>query len=68
MLDADQHAAFTNGLGNELSGTTILDWPGRPGTKVPDHSTSLSKACRTVFYQIQSRQSAEHLIYERFIQ
>ena len=39
MLDADQHVAFTNGLGNELAGTTILDWPGRPGTKVPDNST-----------------------------
>ena len=30
---------FTSGKANELAGTAIIDWPGRPGTKVPDWST-----------------------------
>ena len=37
--DATTHTAFTSGRANELAGSTMIDWPGRPGTKVPDFST-----------------------------
>ncbi|MCA5962447.1 hypothetical protein LC724_21545 [Blautia sp. RD014234] len=37
--DADIHLAFTSGRSNELAGSTMIDWPGRPGTRVPDFST-----------------------------
>ena len=37
--DADIHLAFTSGRANELAGSTMIDWPGRPGTRVPDFST-----------------------------
>ena len=39
MMDAACYAPFTCGKANEIAGTTIIDWPGRPGTKVPDQST-----------------------------
>lgn len=37
--DADIHPGFTSGKANELAGSTMIDWPGRPGTRVPDFST-----------------------------
>ena len=37
--DATTHTAFTSGRANELAQSTMIDWPGRPGTSVPDHST-----------------------------
>ena len=37
--DATSHTAFTSGRANELAQSTMIDWPGRPGTKVPDFST-----------------------------
>lgn len=37
--DAATHTAFTSGRANELAGSTMIDWPGRPGTRVPDFST-----------------------------
>ncbi len=39
MVDAAQSPTMTSGLANELAGTKMIDWPGRPGTKVPDIST-----------------------------
>lgn len=39
MSDAALCPRFSSGKANELAGTTMLDWPGRPGTKVPDLST-----------------------------
>ena len=40
MMDASLHKGFNSGRANELAGSTMIDWPGRPGTKVPDQSTS----------------------------
>lgn len=37
--DATLHTAFTSGRANELAQSSMIDWPGRPGTKVPDIST-----------------------------
>jgi uroporphyrinogen-III decarboxylase len=37
--DAATHTTFTSGRANELAGSTMIDWPGRPGTRVPDFST-----------------------------
>lgn len=37
--DAATHTGFTSGKANELAGSTMIDWPGRPGTSVPDFST-----------------------------
>lgn len=39
MMDAAMHQPFTSGKSNEIAGSTMIDWPGRPGTKVPDLST-----------------------------
>lgn len=39
IFDASSFVGFTSGRANELAGTQIIDWPGRPGTKVSDHST-----------------------------
>lgn len=37
--DAVTTTGFTSGRANELAGSTMIDWPGRPGTSVPDFST-----------------------------
>lgn len=37
--DATMHTAFTSGRANELAESGMIDWPGRPGTKVSDNST-----------------------------
>ncbi|NTU89635.1 MAG: hypothetical protein HGA54_07000 [Actinobacteria bacterium] len=37
ILDAQTHPKFASGRANELLGTQIIDWPGKPGTKVADH-------------------------------
>lgn len=39
LPDAWHPQKFLSGRMFELSGTRILDWPGRPGTRVPDVST-----------------------------
>lgn len=39
MMDARMHQGFNSGKANELAGSTMIDWPGRPGTRVPDQST-----------------------------
>ena len=39
MMDGAMHSGFRSGKANELAGSTMIDWPGRPGTKVPDQST-----------------------------
>lgn len=39
MMDAMMHQGFNSGKANELAGSTMIDWPGKPGTKVPDQST-----------------------------
>jgi hypothetical protein len=38
-VDAASVPTFTSGLANELAGTRMIDWPGRPGTSVADTST-----------------------------
>jgi hypothetical protein len=39
MCDAHYCSGFTSGRANELAGSTMIDWPGRPGTAVPDFSS-----------------------------
>lgn len=39
MCDAHFFSGFTSGKANELAGSTMIDWPGRPGTKVSDYSS-----------------------------
>ena len=39
LCDAHYCSAFSNGLSNELAGPTMIDWPGRPGTSVPNTSS-----------------------------
>jgi len=39
LCDAQCFIGFTSGAANELAGTTMIDWPGRPGTIVSDFST-----------------------------
>ncbi|MCL2825838.1 MAG: hypothetical protein FWD72_00355 [Eggerthellaceae bacterium] len=39
MPDAQMGALFNSGRSNELAGSRMIDWPGRPGTKVPDFTT-----------------------------
>ena len=38
-VDAASMPQFTSGIANELGGTKMIDWPGRPGTRVSDYST-----------------------------
>ena len=38
-VDAASVPQFTSGIANELAGTKMIDWPGRPGTHVDDYST-----------------------------
>ena len=37
--DAAIFAGFTSGKSNEIAQSTMIDWPGRPGTSVPDFSS-----------------------------
>lgn len=37
--DAHNFNPHRSGLANELAGSTMIDWPGRPGTKVADSCT-----------------------------
>lgn len=37
--DAHMFLGFTSGKSNETAQTSMIDWPGRPGTMVPDLST-----------------------------
>jgi hypothetical protein len=39
MPDGYVSTGFSSGKANELAGSNMIDWPGRPGTKVPDYST-----------------------------
>ncbi len=39
MLDAYGGISFTSGKANELADSQMIDWPGRPGTKVSDYSS-----------------------------
>ena len=39
LCDAHSCSGFTSGLSNELAGSTMIDWPGRPGTKVSNTSS-----------------------------
>lgn len=39
MLDAVTSTGYTSGRSNEIAGSTMIDWPGRPGTAVADTST-----------------------------
>ena len=39
LCDAHSCSGFTSGISNELAGSTMIDWPGRPGTRVPDISS-----------------------------
>ncbi len=37
--DATTHIALASGKANEIAQSTMIDWPGRPGTSVPNWST-----------------------------
>lgn len=39
MLDACTGISFTSGKANELADSQMIDWPGKPGTKVSDYSS-----------------------------
>ena len=39
MLDCSYGARYTSGKANEIANSQMIDWPGRPGTKVPDTSS-----------------------------
>jgi len=39
LCDAVTFSGFTSGRANELAQTRIIDWPGKPGTLVPDTSS-----------------------------
>lgn len=38
-VDAASVPQFMSGKANELAGTKLIDWPGRPGSKISDYST-----------------------------
>ena len=39
QLDATTHTGFVSGKANELARSAMIDWPGRPGSHVPEFST-----------------------------
>ena len=39
QLDATTHTDFVSGKANELAESAMIDWPGRPGSHVPEFST-----------------------------
>jgi len=39
QCDAHSCSGFVSGVSNELAGSTMIDWPGRPGTKVSNISS-----------------------------
>ncbi len=39
LCDAHYCSGFTSGRANELAGSTMIDWPGRPGTRVSNYSS-----------------------------
>lgn len=39
MLDVALAPQFTSGRANEIAGSTMIDWPGRPGTLVDKYSS-----------------------------
>ena len=39
LCDVHMCSGFTSGRANELAGSTMIDWPGRPGTKVSNISS-----------------------------
>ena len=39
MLDVSMFSGFTSGRANELAKSQMIDWPGRPGTKVDKYSS-----------------------------
>jgi hypothetical protein len=39
QCDVHYFAGFTSGRSNELAGSTMIDWPGRPGTRVSVYSS-----------------------------
>jgi len=39
LCDAHSFSGFTSGKANELAGCSMIDWPGRPGSKISEHST-----------------------------
>ena len=39
MPDAYTFTGMTSGRSNEIAGSTMIDWPGRPGSKVSNYST-----------------------------
>lgn len=39
LCDVSSMPTFVSGRANEIAGTQMIDWPGRPGTKVSDFSS-----------------------------
>ena len=38
-MDVSMFSGFTSGRANELAGSQMIDWPGRPGTMVSPYSS-----------------------------
>lgn len=39
LCDAHSFSGFTSGKANEIAGCSMVDWPGRPGSRVSEYST-----------------------------
>ena len=39
QCDVTMYPGSTSGISNEIAGSTMIDWPGRPGTMVSDYSS-----------------------------
>ena len=39
QMDVSMFSGFTSGRANELAGSQMIDWPGRPGTMVSPYSS-----------------------------
>ena len=44
ILDVHTFSGFTSGKANELAGSQMIDWPGRPGTMVSPYSSHQSSS------------------------
>lgn len=40
QMDVAHAPMYTSGRANEIAGSTMIDWPGRPGTRVDKYSSS----------------------------
>lgn len=57
MPDAYMFTGLTSGRACGLAGATMIDWPGRPGTKVPDYST-----CQVIEHEYMLQEEYNELL------